>query len=287
MTLNLGKIMKLRLQYLLSIVLVVVSNITCAEYDIKTDVIYGHKDGTALVYHVVVPENANGAAVVEIVSSGWRSRWATPESRTEYFAFLLDAGYTMFHIFHRSAPRYLVPENYADVSLAIRHINLHAEIYGVDAEKIGVFGRSAGGHLSMMIGLDSDPGDPVAEDDILRHNNRVSAVVSYNAAVDLTEVAAYVDRYPALGFPTEQAPSVSPIYHVDSEDPPILLVHGDRDREVPISQSEIMLAALQENSVDSELLTLPGAPHTPYRGEYLVQASNATLNWFNTHLLGM
>jgi acetyl esterase/lipase len=123
---------------------------------IDADVVYGHKDGMALVYDVIKPVNPNGAAIVYMVSGGWYSRWAPPENRVEQFAYLLDAGFTVIPVHHGSAPRYVVPEAYSDVSRAIRHIKMHGEAHGIDADRIGVIGGSAGGHLSLMLGLNSD-----------------------------------------------------------------------------------------------------------------------------------
>ncbi len=127
-----------------------------AELGIKSDVIYGHKDGMALVYSVLQPENANGAAIVFMVSGGWYSRWSPPQRYATQFEDMLDAGFTVIPVHHGSAPRYRVPEAYADVSRAIRHIKLHAQQHGIDPDRIGVTGGSAGGHLSLMLGLDSD-----------------------------------------------------------------------------------------------------------------------------------
>ncbi|MCG8413768.1 MAG: hypothetical protein MI746_06060, partial [Pseudomonadales bacterium] len=78
--------------------------------NITADVIYGHKDGMALVYDVISPEEANGAAVVFMVSGGWFSRWAPPENRARQFRDLLDAGFTVIPVHHGSAPRYHVPD---------------------------------------------------------------------------------------------------------------------------------------------------------------------------------
>ncbi|GIT63988.1 MAG: hypothetical protein Ct9H300mP22_3880 [Gammaproteobacteria bacterium] len=107
---------------------------------------YGHKDGMALVYDVITPEDANGAAVVFMVSGGWFSRWTPPENRAQQFAHYLDAGFTLIPVHHGSAPRYKVPDAYADVSRAIRHIKMNAEVHGIDPDKIGVTGVVRG-HL--------------------------------------------------------------------------------------------------------------------------------------------
>lgn len=279
--------MRFNMKNFLSIILVFTSSAVLADIETTADVIYGHKDGMALVYDVITPENANGAAIVYIVSAGWFSQWAPPETRVEQFSYLLDAGYILIPVHHGSAPRYLIPDAYADVSRALRHIKLNATAYGVDADKVGVLGMSAGGHLALMLGMDSDSGDPDSEDEVMRHDNNLAAVVAYKPPTDITRIVGPTDRFPALDFPSDLAASVSPALHVSGEDPPTLLVHGDQDTLVPIQFSEFMLAKLNENSIDSELITITGGRHAPFSGEHLVQATSATLDWFNKYLLGV
>lgn len=266
------------------LVVLAVPALAAAEVTIRADVVYGHKDGMALVYDVLRPDNANGAAVVYMVSGGWFSRWAPPERRAEQFDDLLDAGFTLIPVHHGSAPRYFVPEAYGDVSRAIRHIKLHAADYGIDPERLGVTGGSAGGHLSLMLGLNADQGDPDAEDPVLRGSNEVAAVVAYYPPVDLRRMTGPSDRFPALNFSNDQAAGVSPILHVDVADPPTLLIHGDADDLVNISHSQNIYAVFQEQGTTAEFITIPGAGHG-FRGEDASRAAAARLEWFSRHLL--
>ena len=260
------------------------SVVSFADVNINADVVYGHKDGMALVYDVITPENANGATVVFMVSGGWYSRWAPPENRAEQFSHFLDAGFTLIPVHHGSAPRYHVPDAYADVSRAIRHIKLHADEHGIDADRIGVTGGSAGGHLSLMLGLDSDKGDGNSQDPVMRQDNKVAAIVAYFPPVDLRQITGPNDRFPALNFAQTKAAAISPILHADAGDPPTLLIHGDADELVPISNSEIMLAEFQKHAVVSEFITIPGAGHG-FRGDDAERAASAAVAWFQQHLL--
>lgn len=255
-----------------------------ADVEIKRDVVYGHKDGMALVYDVIRPENANGAAVAFMMSGGWFSRWSPPETLAEgFFSDMLDAGFTMIPVYHGSAPRFKVPEAYADVSRAIRHIKLHAEEHGFDPNRLGVTGGSAGGHLSLMIGLDADSGDAQANDPVMRGDNSVAAVVAYFPPVDLRPITGPNDRFPALDFPPELSESISPILHADAGDSPTLLIHGDADDLVPISESEDLYAEFQEQGVEAEFVTIAGGQHG-FRGENAVRANRLRLEWFQKHL---
>ncbi len=263
---------------------IITSAASSAEVSIKADVIYGRKDGMVLVYDVLQPANANGAAVVYMVSGGWFSVWAPPESRVRQFSDLLDAGFTVIPVHHGSAPRYFVPEAYEDVSRALRHIKLHAAEHGIDPERIGVTGGSAGGHLSLMLGLNADAGMQDASDEILRHANDVAAVVAYYPPVDLREIVGPSERFPALNFEKEHAAAISPILLADPNDPPTLLIHGGADDLVDINNSVIMYAEFKKQNVESEFITIPGAGHG-FRGTEASQAAAARLAWFKKYLL--
>ena len=260
------------------------SSTSFAELSVKSDVVYGHKDGMALVYSVLQPDNANGASIVFMVSGGWFSRWSPAERYARQFEDMLAAGFTVIPVHHGSAPRYKVPEAYADVSRAIRHIKLHAANLNIDPDRIGVTGGSAGGHLSLMLGLDSDSGKDGDRDEVMRHSNAVAAVVAYFPPVDLREIVGPNDRFPALDFEQAKAAAISPLLHADPSDPPTLLIHGDADELVNISNSIDMQAELEKQDIVSEFITIPGAGHG-FRGEDATQAAKLRLDWFKKHLL--
>lgn len=252
-----------------------------ANTKISSDVVYGHKDGMALFYDVFEPEQGkNGAAIVYMVSGGWFSRWVDPQSRAERFDDFLDAGYTVFAVHHGSAPRYTVPEAYSDVSRAVRHIRMNASNYGIDADRLGVTGASAGGHLSLMLGLNADAGNPADEDPVMQVSNEIAVVVAYFPPVDLRTWTGPSERFPALDFPNEQAEGVSPLVKVSAIEPPVLLIHGDADTLVPIDHSQRMFAELQTKGVTSEFITIPGAGHG-FRGEDATMANAKRLAWFD------
>ena len=132
-----------------------------------------------------------------MVSGGWFSRWTPPEQARSRYEHLLDQGFTVFAVRHGSSPRFKVPDAYGDVRRAVRYVRLHARTFGVDPDRMGVYGGSAGGHLSLMLGLASDDGDPRAEDDVLRVSSRVAAVVAYYPPVDLRTRATPNEHFPA------------------------------------------------------------------------------------------
>jgi len=282
--------MKMRMAGLLvafSLVLVL-SPLAPAAEKITPDVVYGHKHGLALTFDVFRPdENANGAGVLFMVSGGWRSRWSPPERSVGRFQALLDKGFTVFAVRHGSSPKYDIPEIVADVRLSVRFIRLHAADYGVDADRLGVFGGSAGGHLSLVLATTSDKGNAAASNKVAQTSNRVAAVVAYFPPTDLRTIVptppAENTRFPALNFDPEKAADYSPIVHVSDDDPPTLLVHGDKDTLVPLSNSTKMLEAMKGKKVTSKLIVLEGAGHG-FRGEQGKQASEAMVAWFVEYL---
>ena len=112
---------------------------------IVRDVVYGHKAGMALTYDVFLPAKPNGAAVIHVISGGWRSQWAAPESRIEGYRDLLDRGFTVVALHHGSQPQFTIPEAADDLKRGVRFFRLHAADYGVEPDRVGVFGASAAG----------------------------------------------------------------------------------------------------------------------------------------------
>ncbi len=252
---------------------------------ITADVVYGHKDGLAMTFDVFTPATPNGAGVLFMVSGGWVSTWVAPEMFVRRVEPLLAKGFTVFSVRHGSSPRYKVPEASADVERAVRFIKLNAARFGVEPARLGAYGGSAGGHLSLMLGLDPDAGHAQARDAVLRAPSGVAAVVAYFPPVDLRGWTGPSERFPALDFPDAQAPSVSPIDFVSKDDPPVLLIHGDADKLVPIAHSQRMRAALSSAGVTVDLVTIPGGDHGFTSPAHSQRAMELTVSWFERHLL--
>ena len=132
----------------------------------------------------------------------------------------------------------------------LRKFLIRCQLCALDPNRLGVYGGSAGGHLSLMIGLDADNGDPNAKEDVMKESDRVAAVVAYFPPVDLRPIVrglnapptgTVLDRFSALNFEKEKAADYSPIVFVTPDDPPTLLIHGDKDELVPIEHSRNMM----------------------------------------------
>ena len=260
---------------------------TDAGVTIVRDVVYGHKAGMALTYDVFRPAKPNGAAVINMISGGWRSQWAAPESRVNGYRDLLDRGFTVVALHHGSQPQFTIPEATADAKLGVRFFRLHAADYGVDPDRIGVWGSSAGGQLSLVAALVGDPGDPAATDPVLRAPLKVRTAVAYFPPSDIGQLVTPFLKPEQIALP-ENAPdllrSISPVFFVDAADPPVLVIHGDADTQVNVAQSRRLHEVLDAAKVENRLIIMPGAGHG-FRGAQGEQARAAMLDWFTTHLL--
>lgn len=262
------------------------------ELKIDADMVYGHKDGLALTYDVIRPAKQNGAGILWIQSGGWYSNWQEPKNLAAGAKAYLDKGFTMYIVRHGSAPKYAVPDAVADVRRCVRAIRMKAKDFGVDPDRLGVFGGSAGGHLSLMIGTTGDDGNADARDPVMRHPSRVAAVVSIFPPTDLrgmtTNPPEEIKKVPALKppltFDAKLEAEVSPALKVTPKCPPTLLIHGDNDLLVPISHSHGMMKALEAQKVTCKLVTVEGAAHgfsPAQNAEVVLPAMTA---WFETHL---
>ncbi len=256
------------------------------------DVVYGHKMGMALTFDVFRPTvQSNAAGVLFIVSGGFFSHWAPPEQMAVFAKPLNDAGFTVFTVRHGSSPKFEIPEIVDDVRRSVRFIRAKASQFGVNPDRLGVYGMSAGGHLSLMLGTTGDDGDDAAADPIDRVSSRVQAVTAWVAPTDLTiavheapeSLPAY-RQFPALGLPLAQAKDYSPLFQVTPRSAPTLLLVGEQDDLVPKAHSERIYQAFIDNGVPARLKLYPKSGHG-FTSDEMPQAIAEMVKWFQQHLL--
>lgn len=252
---------------------------------ITPDVVYGHKDGMALTYDVFRPDNAGekpGPCLLLMVSGGWVSQWMPPTAMMAFTKPFLDRGYTVCTVRHGSSPKYVIPEIVTDVRSALEHVTDHAAELHIDRNRLGIFGFSAGGHLSLMLGTTTNDAARGRDD-----KPRVAAVAAVFPPTDLAPyldpAAGYLERFPALKFPREKADAYSPLRQVSDDDAPSLLVHGDKDDLVPLWHSEKIRDALRASDVAADLVVIEGAGHG-FDAAGNETMFRAMLDWFDTHL---
>lgn len=258
---------------------------------ITPDVVYGHKHGVALTFDVFEPKvSKNGAAVLFMVSGGWFSSWNPPEKAQGMFKPLTDKGFTVFAVRHGSSPKFTIPEIVEDVRLSVRYVRHHAKKFEIDPNRIGVYGLSAGGHLSLMLGTTSDSGDKSATDPVLATSDSVQAVCAWVAPTDL-RIMSWSDpahnpvynRFPGLNLTQVEAAQMSPLVAASKDDAPTLLIAGDKDDLVPVSHSINMQKAFDENNVENKLFIVKGAGHG-FQGDDMKRSVDQMVDWFEAKL---
>lgn len=185
-------------------------------------------------------------------------------------------GYVVMVINYRLAPKHKHPAQIDDCFEALSWMNRNAQELNVDLSRLGVWGYSAGGHLAALVATNPRSDLP-----------RVRACVAGGAPCDLELIPSESSVLAGfLGGTRQEIPEVyaeaSPIQHVSSDDPPILLFHGDGDKLVPIQFAERMRGRLESKSVPHEFITLPRKSHIMAFVD--PKALNASIEFFNKHL---
>jgi acetyl esterase/lipase len=281
------------------------------EYTVKEE-IYGRKEGVALTMQVFRPKQSNGAAVIRLISGSWYSSMENWERYKPGAALYLDKGYTYFLVAHGSNPRYNIQEAAADVKRAVQYIRYHAKEYGIDPNKIGITGSSAGGHLSLVTGLGDNKGDSLAKDPIARISGKANVVavfypptdfmnwggmgispVNYPNFLEANGVAgAFAFRYydttkknyvliTDLKERVKIAESLSPANLVTHDDPAVFIWHGDADKTVPLQQSKWLEEKYKALNLPFELRVKAGEDHG-WKTQLNEEADFVT--WFDKYL---
>ncbi|MCX6365300.1 MAG: alpha/beta hydrolase [Armatimonadetes bacterium] len=263
------------------------------------EVIYGHKMGVALSMDVTLPEKSksNGIGVLWMVSGGWVSSHSSINPALgKAFA---DRGYTLFQVVHGTAPKFTLPEILQDINRSVRFVRTNASRWGVNPDKLGISGGSAGGHLTCMMAAYGGPGDPNAKDVVDRASSAVQCAACFYPPTDFLnygkdDAKAMLNPFlkgywPAFGI-TEKTPpeeierlskTLSPIYGITKTTCPVFLIHGTADLLVPIQQSERLIAKLKEEGVPCELVKRPGKGHG-WPG--IEKDAELLMDWFDKYL---
>jgi len=267
-----------------------------AEFKRTEDVVYGRKFGTALTMDIFQPPKPNGVGIILVVSGGWFSshEMITPSA----YKPLLDRGYAVFAVVHGSQPKFTITEINQDMQRAVRFIRYHAASYGIDPNRLGVAGGSAGGHLSLTLGTHGTKGPADAKDPVDRESSAVQCVACFFPPTDFLNYGAtnvdgvgtgiLKDFKPAFGSQADTPEGrqklgreISPIYFVSSNMPPTLIIHGNADPLVPIQQSETFVKRSREAGATAELIVKEGQGHgwPNWQADMVLCA-----DWFDKHL---
>jgi acetyl esterase len=229
---------------------------------------YGEAEGQSLTMDYYAPAGSGVHPIAIIIHGGGYQRGSSKSGSEAYCAdFLAPAGYAVFSINYRLAPKYPYPYMVYDVERAVRYLRHNAAKWNADPNKIALVGGSAGGFLSNMVGLLSAPGDPDAPDPVDRESARADAVVtlyaqSSFATVPLNkDVHALLDPLIAKVGEKQALREASPITYVKPGAPPFLLIQGDQDEYIPFTEDTNLQSALRKVGVRCDIIRIPGGHH--------------------------
>lgn len=236
-----------------------------------TDIAYARVAGRTLALDLHLPAAvAHPSLVVYAHGGAWRDG-----DKSQYPEFLVERGFAVASVDFRSTSEARFPANVQDLKAAVRFLRAHARDYGYRAERIVIAGSSSGAHLATLVGLTNGDARLEGEGAAPGGSSAVQAIVSWYGASNLDTILAQSTpfgvgvREPALrqllgGLP-EEVPELtrlaSPVAHVDKGDPPLLLLHGNQDRQMPVNQLLELEAACRRAGVPVETLILDGAGH--------------------------
>lgn len=222
---------------------------------------------------IYLPANANGKLplVIFIHGGGWLSndKYADMGYMKKTVAEIVNNGFALASIDYRFSTQTVFPAQMLDCNRAISFLYDNAGKYGFDVNRIAVMGFSAGGHLASMVGLSK--------------NNNIDSFFmpgttrsfSFRAVVDFYGPAELI-MFPGAGdakspealligaAPLDRpdlARTASPVTYVDKDDPPFLIIHGEKDNLVSPDQSRLLSSWLTLAGVPNELIMVMDAPH--------------------------
>lgn len=243
----------------------------------ETDIVYATVGDHSLTLDLYLPQHTDTPALIVWVHGGaWHSG-----SKANPPLGLLDAGFALASVGYRRSVEAVFPAQVFDIKAAIRYLRAHAEKYGYTAENIAIWGASAGGHLAALVGTTNNHAELEGTlGDHRDESSSVQAIIDFFGPTNFLTILEQSTphglsvRAPALalllGKPLDQAVDLaqlaSPVFHVDESDPPLFMLHGDQDIQVPINQSHELEGHYVEYGLDVRFDVVHGAGHTndPY-----------------------
>jgi acetyl esterase/lipase len=250
---------------------------------------FGTGGGRPLHMDILRPSTRRAAQepVLVWIHGGWWRRgasWPAPA----HLASLVEQDYFVCSVEYRLSDEAKFPAQIEDVKCAIRYLRAHASRFGIDPNRIGVWGASAGGHLAALAATSGGVRELEGTGGWQDQSSRVQAAVDWYGPTDILDGDAHAaaDSHGSLliGGPVHQnairAAQVNPVHYLKSDCPPILIMHGSEDTAVLPSQSQLLYDALKQANVPSELVMVPGKAH-----EYLGDDAVAKVHAFLARLL--
>jgi acetyl esterase/lipase len=237
-----------------------------------TDIEYARVGDNGLALDLHLPKEPNPPLIVYVHGGAWRAG-----SKSDVpIAPLLAHGFAIASVDYRLSTEAVFPAQVHDIKAAIRFLRAKAELFHLDTKHITIIGSSAGGHLAALVGVTN--GVKELEGSVGEHltqSSDVQCIVSLYGASNLQTILAQSTefglrmRVPALklllgGTPDEKpalARLASPVAHLDKSDPPLLLIHGAADPQMPPEQSQELAKGYEAAKLKVKLITLINSKH--------------------------
>ena len=236
------------------------------------DIEYARVGDQVLKLDLHTPQAASPPLIVYVHGGAWRagSKSDVPVAR------LLDLGFAIASVDYRLSTQAEFPAQIHDIKAAVRFLRAKADLFHIDAKRIAIIGSSAGGHLAALVGVTN--GHEALEGKVGEHlsqSSDVQCIISLYGASNLQTILTQSTefglkmRVPALQLllgsqPAEKpdlARLASPVVHLDKNDPPLLLIHGDADPQMPPEQSQEFAKAYEAAGLSVEFITIKGGKH--------------------------
>lgn len=259
----------------------------------ERDVVYGKGGGEDLKLDLARPKGGDGPFPCVLVFHGGAWRGGTKTAHDDLTWKFARRGYVSATVGYRFCPKHAFPAQVEDAKCAVRFLRAQAHRWGLDPDRIGAAGFSAGAHLAMMLGvtgreegLEGDGGWPDA-------SSRVQAVVSFFGPTDFLAKDIPAVTRPLLrdfigGTPENREEAyrrASPISHVGRGDAPMLLFQGTKDPLVPHTQAYALVEALTAAGVPARVELLVGSGHG-WGGDELRRTEESMFAFFDRRLKG-
>ncbi len=237
------------------------------------DVAYDDKDSAQVLDVYLAESDEPLPAMLYIHGGGWKvgSKKNVPPWLKQG---VVDGRFSVVSVEYRFTDVAPHPAQTNDCLRAVQFVRYHSRKWNIDPDRLGATGGSAGGHLSLYVALHDDVADPVASDPVQRASSRVACAVGFAGPTDwnllgeiqhdhpaFRELLGYEPGTPFAEMKAESIQDVSPVTFVSEDDPPIMIVHGDIDKAVPLEHAVQLHNRLKDSGVTSELIVVKDAGH--------------------------
>jgi acetyl esterase/lipase len=263
-----------------------------AEIVFEQGIEYSNPDGQHLKLNLARPSERRAPAPAVLCIHGGGFRAGNRDRWNKLCRQLAERGYVAATVSYRLAPTYPFPAAVQDVKAAVRWMRANAAKYGIDPNRIGTVGDSAGGHLAQFLGVTAGVEQFEGDGGNAEQSSAVTCVVNYYGPSDFTKsYGKSVDAAEVLplflGGDVEHARRrhilASPLAWVTPHAAPTLLLHGTKDPYVAFEQATWMFDRLQAADVEAQLLELEDAGHG-FTGADAERAEHALFDWFDKYL---